>query len=292
MTNIDFSKKTTQFIVLGILGFVWGSSFILIKKSLLSFSPLQVGSLRILIASLVLLPFAIKNLKWLNKRNWYYFTLTGLLGNGIPAILFSVAQTKVSSSITGFTNSLTPLFTLIVGILVFNQGIGLRKIIGILVGLLGAALLILSGNNTQKEFDLSYGLLAVLGSLCYGFSVNIIKNKLQHIDPIAVTSIAFLFLILPTGLIFFISDWTLPISKPLFTQSALSIITLSVIGTSAAVLVFNMLIKHTTAVYASSTTYIVPVFALMWGIFDHESFNLWQLSGIGLILSGVYLSSK
>jgi drug/metabolite transporter (DMT)-like permease len=292
MTNIDFSKKTTQFIVLGILGFVWGSSFILIKKSLLSFSPLQVGSLRILIASLVLLPFAIKNLKWLNKRNWYYFTLTGLLGNGIPAILFSVAQTKVSSSITGFTNSLTPLFTLIVGILVFNQGTGLRKIIGILVGLLGAALLILSGNNTQKEFDLSYGLLAVLGSLCYGFSVNIIKNKLQHIDPIAVTSIAFLFLILPTGLIFFISDWTLPISKPLFTQSALSIITLSVIGTSAAVLVFNMLIKHTTAVYASSTTYIVPVFALMWGIFDHESFNLWQLSGIGLILSGVYLSSK
>lgn len=292
MTNIDFSRKTTQFIVLGILGFVWGSSFILIKKSLLSFSPLQVGSLRILIASMVLLPFAIKNLKWLNKRNWYYFTLTGLLGNGIPAILFSVAQTKVSSSITGFTNSLTPLFTLIVGILVFNQGTGLRKIIGILVGLLGAALLILSGNNTQKEFDLSYGLLAVLGSLCYGFSVNIIKNKLQHIDPIAVTSIAFLFLILPTGLIFFISDWTLPISKPLFTQSALSIITLSVIGTSAAVLVFNMLIKHTTAVYASSTTYIVPVFALMWGIFDHESFNLWQLSGIGLILSGVYLSSK
>lgn len=292
MTNIDFSKKTNQFIVLGILGFVWGSSFILIKKSLLSFSPIQVGSLRILIAAIVLLPFAIKNMKWLNKSNWYYFLLTGLLGNGIPAILFSVAQTKVSSSVTGFTNSLTPLFTLIVGILVFHQNTGWKKILGIVVGLLGAALLIISGNNGQQQFNIWYWLLAVLGSLCYGFSVNIIKNKLQNVDPIAVTSVAFLFLLLPTGLLFLSSNWQSPYNHPMFNQSVLAIVTLAVVGTSASVLIFNMLIKHTTAVFAASTTYIVPVFALMWGIYDHESFNLWQLSGIGLILIGVYLSSK
>lgn len=292
MMRIDFSNKRNQFIVLAILGFVWGSSFILIKKSLLSFDPIQVGSLRIVIASLVLLPFALKNLKWLNKSNWHLFLLVGLLGNGIPAILFSIAQTKVSSSITGFTNSLTPLFTLIVGILIFHQTTGWKKIAGIVVGLLGAALLILSGSNEKQEFDIGFWLLAVLGSLCYGFSVNIIKNKLQHVDPIAVTSIAFVFLLVPTTLLYLNTNWTMPFQKPMFGKSALAVIILAVVGTSSAVLVFNMLIKHTTAVFAASTTYIVPIFALMWGIFDHEHFNLWQLSGIGLILSGVYLSSK
>jgi drug/metabolite transporter (DMT)-like permease len=289
---VDISIRRNQFFVLFFLSLIWGSSFILIKKSLLTFDAYQTGALRIAIASLALLPFSIKHLKSLKEVKWYYFFLAGLLGNGSPAVLFSLAQTQISSSLSGFTNSLTPLFALLIGYFLFNQVFNPNKIKGILLGLTGAALLIIGKDLSMEAKDIFYWGFAVLGSLCYGFSVNIIKNKLQHVEPIAVTSIAFLLLLPFAIFILSISDLSTNVQSPNLVSSFLSVVFLGIIGTAFSVYLFNRLIKHTTAVFAASTTYIIPIFALLWGLFDAESVSILQISGIGLILFGVYLTNK
>lgn len=289
---MDLSIRRNQFFVLFFLSLIWGSSFILIKKSLLTFDAYQIGALRIAIAALALLPFSIKHLKSLKEVKWYYFFLAGLLGNGLPAILFSLAQTQISSSLSGFTNSLTPLFALLIGYFLFNQVFNLNKIKGILIGLTGASLLIIGKDLSLGAKDIFYWGFAVLGSLCYGFSVNIIKNKLQQVDPMAVTSIAFLLLLPFAFFILCLGDLSASIQSPVLASSILSVIFLGLVGTAFSVHLFNRLIKHTTAVFAASTTYIIPVFAMFWGLFDAESVSILQISGIGLILFGVYLTNK
>ena len=122
---------------------MWGSSFILIKKGLLAFSPLQVASLRIGIAGLAFLPFFIINFKKIDWSKVKQLFIVGSAGSAIPALLFSIAQTEVTSSVAGVLNSMTPLFVLIQGALFYALVLTKEKIWGVILGLFGAAFLIL-----------------------------------------------------------------------------------------------------------------------------------------------------
>ena len=103
-------RKIWHWIVLAILSLIWGTSYILMKKGLESFSSLQVGSLRILITFICLLPIAIRNLHHLNRTNILSIIIIGLFGSVFPAFLFPLAETKISSSLAGMLNSLSPVF--------------------------------------------------------------------------------------------------------------------------------------------------------------------------------------
>lgn len=118
----SLQNKQFQIAILLFLGFIWGSSFILMKKSLLLFSDLELGAIRIFSAGIVLLPFALKGVKNINKQQLYYITLSGFLGSGIPAFLFTIAQNHITSTEASIYNSLTPLFTFnYCGFLVLNK---------------------------------------------------------------------------------------------------------------------------------------------------------------------------
>lgn len=120
--------KQLKWIYLAILSLIWGSSFILIKKGLIGLTAIQVGSFRIIFAALFLLIFGFNSLKKISKRQWKYVAITSLFGTFMPAYLFAIAETQVNSSIVAILNSLTPLNTLVLGIVAF--GIQFQKQIG------------------------------------------------------------------------------------------------------------------------------------------------------------------
>lgn len=290
---IKLEKKIWQWAVLILLAFIWGSSFILMKRGLTSYNHTTVAALRITIASLFLLPFVFKYFKTVNYRDWKFLALSGFLGNGIPSFLFTLAQTKISSSVSGMLNSLTPISALIIGVLLFKNKAKTTQVIGVIIGLIGAAGLILSNGIDINNTNLSYSFYVVLATICYGLSVNIIKNYLKDVNPIAITALAF-FTILPFTLMYLVfgTNFFNEINTTYKEPSLYYIIILAVIGTAISVIVFNILIKKVSTLFATSVTYLIPAFAIFWGLFDGEILTIYHVFSLLTTLLGIYFINK
>lgn len=291
--------------VLLLLAFVWGSSFILMKIALFDssgapvYSAMDVAALRITIAALALLPVAISQFKNVPREKWIWILGVGTFGNLLPAYLFTSAQTELPSAIAGMLNSLTPLFTMIIAVLLFKTAISRSQLIGLVIGFFGAMLLISDGGNLVDVFMSESGISIVgcgkvaLATLFYGLSVNILRNKLLDVGATTIAAIALAFVMPIAVFALFGSDVpTILLENPSGIKSMLSVVVLAVIGTAAALAVFNALIKWTDALTASSVTYIIPVFAAMWGFIDGEALTVWHLIGGLVILLGVALVKR
>lgn len=290
----DLNKPLVQWTLLIFLAFVWGSSFILMKRGLVSFDNTQVASLRILISFIFLSPIIIKNFKKIERSQWSPIFIAGLLGSGIPAFLFTKAQTHISSSLSGMLNSLVPLFTVIIGLLFFGLKLRWLKIIGVITGLIGAiGLLSVGGGFNLNNDDLTYGVYVILATICYAVNINFIKIKLAEVNSINITSFGFLLIGPLSGIYLFTTDFTTILqTDPDAWVNFFYIVLLAVFGTSIAVILFNMIIKKVSPVFASSVTYIIPVFAIFWGFVDGENILLMHLICIAVILTGVYIVNK
>ncbi|TNE81296.1 MAG: DMT family transporter [Bacteroidetes bacterium] len=286
-----YSPQAYLFLI--VLGFVWGSSFILIKIGLRNFTPIEVAAMRLLSAGVVLLPIFIGWYSQAKKKNFKWFVLSGLLGSGLPAFMFAFAQTKLSSSITGSLNAMTPLFALLVGLLVFKLEVNWTKWLGVLSGLIGALMLILLKSGAQVSGDLKYAAVVVCAAMFYGININIIKQKFAESRPMVIAAFPTVFMSVP-ALAILLSDGFF--TKYNFTgahlQSLIAVCTLGIVGTALALVAFNRLIQMTNAVFSSFTTYLIPVIALFWGMMDGEQVNLWQIVGLFFILGGVLLVNK
>jgi drug/metabolite transporter (DMT)-like permease len=294
MYKIDLNKKIWQWITLIFLSLIWGSSFILMKKGLRSYSHDQVAAFRIFISFLAFLPFGIKNLKKVNKGNIYSLLIVGVIGSTIPAFLFAKAQTNIESGLAGVLNSVTPLFTLIIGLLLYNSKAKLINIFGIFLGLIGALGLIgytYNGSSIVSSFNY-YGLFIIVATICYGFNVNQVKYKIKDLSGLELTSLAFMFVGPFTGIYLLFTDFSFALSTDEYILNLFYIAVLAIVGTVLALAIFNTLIQYTSALFGASVTYIIPIFAVMWGIFDGEKITIIQFLWIGLILTGVYLVNK
>lgn len=282
-------------LILLFLGFVWGSAFILMKRGLVSFAPMQLASLRLVFAGSVAVFFFMRSYRSLAKRDWLYLSISGTIGNFIPAYLFASAGSEIPSSLSGALNAMTPFFALIFGVILFSQLFLLRQFIGIMVGLAGALILILSKNATGLSFQSEYLLpcsKVVLAALLYGINVNIIKSKLSHLSPIVNSMVPLTLIALP-ALCIGIYHGTAETAMQASSLPALGyIFILGVIGSAASLIVFNQLVQKTTALFAASVTYLIPVFAFMWGIIDGEPIGIFQFGGMLLILGGITLTKK
>lgn len=290
----DLNKPLVQWTLLLFLAFVWGSSFILMKRGLMSFDNNQVASLRIVISFVFLSPVIIRNFKQIKKGQWLNLLIAGLLGSGIPAFLFTKAQTQISSSLSGMLNSLVPLFTVIIGMLFFALKPRFLKIAGVTVGLIGAIGLLAAGSGfSLKNDDFTYGIYVVIATICYALNINFIKTKLVEVKSLNITSFGFLFIGPFAAIYLFSTDFvSLVQEKEGAWLNFFYICLLSIFGTAIAVILFNMIIKRVSPVFASSVTYIIPIFAIFWGFVDGEEISLMQLIWIGIILTGVYLVNK
>ncbi len=284
-----WAKRWFQLTVLMILAFVWGSSFILMKIGMKSFSSEQAAALRILLASLVLLPIAIKHSKVLQRKDLKSLLIAGFIGSFFPAFLFMKAETQIDSALAGMLNSLTPVFTLIVGLLFHRTAFKRMQVIGLSIGLIGATGLILAGDGFHLGTINSYALYIVVATFFYAISMNQIKSKLPHLTGVQVTSFSFLF-IGPVALIYLLStDFTPVLANPGWPWHLLALAALGILGSAVAMLFMNSLIRHSSAVAASSVTYIIPIFAIMWGLLYGEKVTLLHLICMCFILAGVYL---
>ena len=278
--------------LLSLLAVIWGSSFILVKKSLVVFDPSQVGSLRIVAAFCFFLPFFLVNLKKIPFNKFPFFLLVGCLGNLIPAYLFSLAGSKLDSGVSGALNSTTPLFTLIVGGLFFGNTITSRQTMGIILGFVGALILILAG---VSGFQINgYAFYVILATVMYGFNLNITKKFLTGLDlsPFLITATIFM-TIGPVAIgVLFSGDFIQKVQQPEALNPLIFSILLGVLGSAVAMVLFNRLIQITSAVLASSVTYLIPIVAIFWGILDGEAIQIQHFVGMGIILIGVYLVNK
>ena len=138
-----------------ILSIIWGTSYILIKKALIRFSPIQLGAVRIVLTTVFLYIIGFKTLKPISKRQWKWITISGFVGSFFPVFLFAFAETEIDSAVTSVLNSLVPLNTIIIGFAVFKIGSNKRQVIGVILGFIGTAILILKGaelNPNQNYF--------------------------------------------------------------------------------------------------------------------------------------------
>ncbi len=275
-----------------VLALIWGSSFILIKKGLLGLSPFQLGSLRIVFCALFLLIIGFKNLTEIPLHKWKYIAITAMFGTFIPAYLFSIAQTEINSSVSSILNSLTPLNTLILGILVFGLDFKRTQIIGVIIGLIGTLLLIFNGAVNNPNQNYWYTILVLIASICYATNVNLIKKYLSDMKPLTITTGNFSVMLIPALIILFFTDFFSIVSDEEVQQSMFFVAILGIIGTGIANVLFFKLIQMSSPVFATSVTYLIPVVAFFWGLLDNEMLTPIQFIGAFIILVGVYLSSK
>jgi drug/metabolite transporter (DMT)-like permease len=285
-------SKQLKWVLLSILSLIWGSSFILIKKGLIGLSPIQLGSLRILFAGFFLILVGFKSLSKISFQQWKFIALTAFFGTFIPAYLFAIAQTEIDSSVSSILNSLTPLNTLVLGSLAFGLHFRRNQIIGVIIGLIGSALLILNGAMNHPEQNYYYALLVIIASICYATNVNLVKKHLSGMAPLSITTGNFLVLLLPAALILYFTDFLNVVSIPQVQHSMLFIVVLGVIGTGIANIIFFKLIQLSSPVFATSVTYLIPIVAFFWGLLDHEMLTPIQFVGAFIVLIGVYLSAK
>lgn len=286
------ASKHLKWVLLVLLSLIWGSSFILIKKGLVGLIPFQLGSLRMLFAAVFLLIFGFKSLAQIPLGKWKYIVLTAVTGTFLPVFLFAFAQSEIDSSISAILNSLTPLNTLILGISFFGLAFQRNQFIGIIIGLAGSLILILSGAAHHPEQNYFYALFVVVATLCYAANVNFIKKYLSDLNPISITTGNFLVMSVPALIILISTGFFSVVQQPEVQHSVLFIAVLGIVGTGIANILFFKLIQITSPVFASSSAYLFPVVAIFWGLMDGEVLSFVQIIGAIVILIGVYLSAK
>ena len=290
---MDLRKKHWQWLSLLFLSMIWGSSFILMKKGLRSYSSVHVASLRMFFAWVMFLPVTLSRLKRIRRHHWGWLILTGIIGNFLPANLFTLAQTHIDSSLAGILNSLTPLFTLIVGLIFFRSHVLLINIIGLLLGLAGAAGLIYDHSLDVVHQTNLYGIFIILATVLYGFNVNLLKYKLADLDGVTIVSSIFFFIGPLAALTLLFTGFPEVIREEGIVWHDLGyIVLLSLFGSVVAVTLFNILLKYISPIFATSVTYIIPVFAILWGVIDGEHLSTDQVLWIFVIFTGVYLVNK
>tara|TARA_B100000161_G_C33492141_1_gene387579 strand:- start:36 stop:914 length:879 start_codon:yes stop_codon:yes gene_type:complete len=285
--------KLNKWFYLIALSLIWGSSFILIKKALVGLEASQLGSLRIIFSSIFIFLIAWKNIFSIKKIEWKWITISAFLGSFFPAFLFAFAEKEIDSSVASIINSIVPLNTLILGMIIFKIESTKRQIIGVLIGFFGTYLLISSGLKLNPDQNYNYAGLVILCSFLYALNVNIIKKYLQHLSALTITVGHFTAIILPAVLVFLFSDFEFSsLEKDEVKTSIFYVFILALFGTALAKIIFNKLIKISSPVFASSVTYSMLIVSIFWGIVDGEKFSIYQLIATLIIVFGVILTNK
>lgn len=287
------NKKIISWGIFILLALIWGSSFILMKKSAEQLTGWQIGAVRIFSAGIVFVPFAFFHLKSIPPNKLSLVILSAVLGNLFPAFLFAIAiKSHVDSSLAGILNSLTPLFVIIVGVLFFKVKIQNKKIAGVLVGFIGLLILSISKGSVSIN-DVGMTLLILVATIFYGINVNMISVYLKEVDPFKMATVSLAFITIPAAFMLWQQDViTLFSYSEEMRFSIYMAALLGILGSAISTALFYILIKKAGSLFASLVTYAIPIVAIFWGLWANEDIGLLQIFCLGIILSGVYLANK
>ena len=279
-----------RWFIFSVLALTWGSSFILVKKSLIAFSPYEIGGIRVAVTGLVFGFIGFPALFKMPRKTLFWVVLAGFFGNFLPMFLFPIAQQKVSSSLAGILDALFPMFVLAFGFLFFGIKSKWSQVLGALIGFIGAASLIYFSEVTTEESQFWYVMLIVLASAAYGVNALVIKEKIPNLSSMKLTAAVFAFWSIPSLIIlYFTGIFENFEMTPERTEAMAYLGFLTLFGTGVAMFLYYKLIQNTSAVFASTVSYALPIVAVIWGILDGERFTYWYVIGGVLILIGIYL---
>lgn len=286
------SPGAMSWVMLIFCALVWGASYFLIKKSMRTFEWYEVGALRIGITAIVFLPVFLAGHHKIKRGDWKWLALVGMCGNGIPAFLFSFAQTHIQSSFAGILNAMTPLWVLVIGALLFGRQVGRYQVAGVIIGLAGAVFLIAFGKNVLESQNNIYGLFVVAATVLYGFSSNTIA-LLSRLPSYFMLAGSFMILG-PFAWAFLAYDqvWLKVMHSDYGWQSLAAVCWLSVMGTVVASIVYVKVIHMAGPLMASLSTYLMPVVAIFWGLLDKETLGWHHAFGLATILAGLWLTQR
>jgi drug/metabolite transporter (DMT)-like permease len=283
-----------KWLYLFLLSLIWGSSYILIKRGLVGLSPIELGSARIVISTVFLLVLGFNSLSGLSRYHWKWLIITGFLGTFFPSFFFAFAQLHIDSSVAAILNSLTPIFTVLVGITLFATRMLARQYFGVVLGFVGSLGLVWGGAQINPNQPIGYVLLIISASMCYAINIHFLKHKLSAVSPMAMTLGNFIAILPPALIMLFFSDFFSfqKLQNPEVITSLGYVATLAFFGTAIAKVMFNRFVKIASTVFVSSVTYTLPIVALFWGTLDGEKISSYQLLSTVVILVGVFLAHK
>ena len=281
-----------------ILSAIWGSAFIAIKVSLEYFAPVSVASYRLIIASIFLLIFYIigqyKTL--LSKKDLLMLIFVGVVGNFLPFYLISWSEQFIQSSTAGILMGIGPILTLVLShFLTKDDKINSVKLISIIIGFIGVLFIFeidsLFSSQSSNSLQLISKFLIIIAALGYMISNIVAYNTLKHIDSFSITFFATLFGALISIPFLIFSEINQPSNFNI--KSILPILYLGIFPTALAFQLRYHITKTSGPVFLSYVTYLIPIFALIWGfIVLSEKIYLSSILGITLILLGVFIGRK
>ena len=274
------------------LSIIWGSSFILMKHSKEELSAPQIAALRIFTAGVIFLPLAVFHIAKIPRKKILIIILSGVTGNLLPAFLFASAIARnIDSSLAAILNSLTPIFVVLIALVIFRDKIKTQKIIGVLIGFAGLTLLFLLWKGVSFE-NFKYALLILLATVLYGVNVNVVGHFLKEIPSLYIATISLSFMIIPTTWVLWQENFLqLSFNESTVQWAIVEAAILGIVGSAIATALFYILIKRAGGVFASLVTYGVPFIGILWGILDGEKITIKQVACLGIILFGVYLAN-
>jgi drug/metabolite transporter (DMT)-like permease len=275
----------------GILGLIWGSSFLLIKIAVDELGPLPLVSVRIGVAALLMLTFlALTRRKWPQQPKQIAALLfVGIMNTAVPFTLITWGETDIDSGLATVLNATTPLFTLLIAHLALNdERMTPQKIAGLIVGFLGVVILASRSADSSSPNPIS-GQLAVLGaSACYGVSVVTIRRYLRAVDSFTIAGYSLTIGGIGVVLVTLLTVDPLPDVAHLSADTILAVLTLAVLNTTIAYFLFYHLIADWGATRTSLVTYLMPPIGITLGaIFLDEAVDYKIILGAILIIGGI-----
>ncbi|MBC8045800.1 MAG: DMT family transporter [Fimbriimonadaceae bacterium] len=283
------SYSSKNWLLLIVLSVIWGFSFYFMKNGLKTFSWDEVAALRISISFIATLPLIIILLKKIKRKEIPYYCMVGFFGSGLPAFCFTYSQTHIESGITGVLNSLTPIFTFILGVLLFQLKFEKNKLLGLFVALIGAIILVVFDVDEGGHSNLLYAIPIFVATMSYATSANLVKKYLQTAHPLAMGAVGFMFIGIPAIIYLFTTDFIHQSAEPTFILSLSSIVALSIFGTVIASIGYYTLVQKTDPIFGSLVTYLIPIVAIIIGILDGEKLLIYHFIGMIFILAGIYI---
>jgi len=257
------------------LAAIWGSSFLFMRIGGVDFGFIATAGVRVMIGALVLLPLLLAKGQWRSLRNNAAPVLfVGMLNSALPFVLFAYAVTSISTGLSGILNATVPLFGAIIAWLWLGDRLGSARIAGLVIGFIGVALLA-QDSASFKPGGSGWAVLAcLLAAVCYGFAASFTKKYLTGVHPLATATGsqigASLGLALPTA-------WYWPAHKP-GVGAWLALLVLGVVCSGIAYILYFRLITHLGPARAVTVTFLVPVFAILYGtLLLGETLTLWMV---------------
>ena len=273
---------------LTLLAAIWGASFLFMRLGAHEFGPIVLAALRVIGASLLLLPLLSlrEGLTGL-RREWRLLLVLGLLNSALPFVLFSYAALSITAGLSSILNATTPLWGALVAWVWLSQRLSPLRLVGLALGFAGVLFLVWDKARFTPGGS-GWAIIACLAAtLCYGIAANFTKQRLSHISPLTVATgsqvSASVILVVPASLL-----W--PATLP-GLQAWVSVVLLAVLCSGVAYILYFRLMSRVGPTNTMAVTFLLPVFAVVWGYaFLGEVFTLRMALGCAVVLMGTALA--